>query len=126
MVSYKPCPLIPHYTFLVSFVSPLSLFIKGQFKHFSLYSSLEYDPRLYGLYLHDNQQLPSDLSLWDYLDDTVPGYQDSLVLHMIHKPVIVCLENLDDRYIQLYDQCYCFTLRNLTIIECQCNIIYTQ
>jgi hypothetical protein len=55
--------------------------------------SLEYDPRLYGLYLHDDQQLPSENSMWDYLDDTVPGYQDSLVLHMVHKPVIVSLEN---------------------------------
>ena len=60
-------------------------------------SSLEYDPRLYGLYLHDDQQLPNEMSMWDYLDDTVPGYQDSLVLHMVYKPVLVCLEGEEER-----------------------------
>ena len=63
----------------------------------TLCSSLEYDPRLYGLFLHDDQQLPSDQSMWDYLDDLVPGYQDSLVLHMIHKPVMVCLDGEEER-----------------------------
>ncbi|XP_019851329.1 PREDICTED: uncharacterized protein LOC100638387 isoform X1 [Amphimedon queenslandica] len=58
--------------------------------------SLEYDPRLYGLFLHDDQQLPSEMSMWDYLDDGVPGYQDTLVLHMIHKPIIVSLETEED------------------------------
>ncbi|XP_019852599.1 PREDICTED: ras guanine nucleotide exchange factor K-like isoform X1 [Amphimedon queenslandica] len=58
--------------------------------------SLEYDPRLYGLFLHDDQQLPSGMSMWDYLDDSFPGYQDTLVLHMIHKPIIVSLETEAD------------------------------
>ena len=70
---------------------------------YCFYSSLEYDPRLYGLYLHDDQPVPNDISMWDYLDDAVPGYQDSLVLHMIHKPVIVGYENEEERFV--YDSC---------------------
>ena len=63
-----------------------------------LYSSLEYDPRFYGLYLHDDSMLPADVSMWEHLDDSAPtGYQDSLVMHMIHKPVQVSLQGEEDR-----------------------------
>ena len=40
--------------------------------------------------------------MWDYLDETVPGYQDSLVLHMIYKPVMVGYEEDEDRYMYMY------------------------
>lgn len=65
---------------------------------FVFFSSLEYDPRLYGLYLHDDQPLPNDVSMWDHLDETVPGYQDSLVLHMFCKPVTIGFEKDEERY----------------------------
>ena len=56
------------------------------------YSSLEYDPRFYGLYFHDDTMVPSDVSMWDYLDDVAPSYQDSLVMHMLHKPIQVSFD----------------------------------
>ena len=59
---------------------------------FYLFSSLDYDPRFYGLYFHDDTMLPGDVSMWDYLDDIVPGYQDSLVMHMVHKPIRVSFD----------------------------------
>lgn len=45
--------------------------------------------------------------MWDYLDDTVPGYQDTLVLHMIHKPIIVCLETEEDKSVHAHLVCAC-------------------
>jgi len=63
------------------------------------YRSLEYDPRFYGMYFHDDVMLPMEASMWDHLDETNPsGYQDSLVLHMIHKPVQVSFQKEEDRY----------------------------
>lgn len=63
-----------------------------------LHSSLEYDPRFYGLFLHDDSMLPADASMWEHLDEISPtGYQDSLVLHMIHKPVQVSFESEEER-----------------------------
>ena len=76
-------------------------------------SSLEYDPRLYGLYLHDDQQLPQELSMWDYLDDSVPGYQDSIVLHMVHKPIVVSFEEEEQRLVR-DNACFTVTLTLIT------------
>lgn len=59
-------------------------------------ASLEYDPRFYGLFLHDDSQLPSDMSMWDHLDEVAPSYQDGLVMHMIHKPVQVLFQGAED------------------------------
>ena len=43
--------------------------------------------------------LPADVSMWEHLDESAPtGYQDSLVMHMIHKPVQVSLDSEEDRY----------------------------
>ena len=62
-------------------------------------SSLEYDPRFYGLYLHDASSLPGDASMWDYLDNEVASnYQDSIVMHMVHKPVQVSMLTEEDRF----------------------------
>ncbi len=62
------------------------------------YSSLEYDPRFYGLYFHDDTALPLDAAMWDHLDEVhAQGYQDSLVLHMMHKPIKVSFNKDDDR-----------------------------
>ena len=63
------------------------------------FRSLEYDPRFYGLFLHDDNQVPSDVSMWDHLDEVAPGYQDSLVMHMIHKPVQVSFQGAEDRWV---------------------------
>ena len=60
-------------------------------------SSLEYDPRFYGLYLHDDSLLPSTVSMWDHLDEVAPAYQDSLVMHMLHKPIEVSFDKDPDR-----------------------------
>lgn len=60
-------------------------------------SSLEYDPRFYGLYLHDDSILPTTASMWDHLDAVAPGYQDSLVMHMLHKPIEVSFNQDPDR-----------------------------
>jgi len=59
-------------------------------------ASLEYDPRFYGLFFHDDTQLPSDVSMWDHLDEVAPGYQDSLVMHMVHKPVQVSFQSEEE------------------------------
>ncbi len=60
--------------------------------------SLEYDPRFYSMFFHDDIQLPMEVSMWDHLDETNPsGYQDSLVLHMIHKPVQVSFQKDEER-----------------------------
>ena len=68
------------------------------FSFISLYRSLEYDPRFYGMFFHDDVQLPMDVPMWDHLDDaSSSGYQDSLVLHMLHKPVQVSFQKEDDR-----------------------------
>ena len=64
-----------------------------------LCSSLEYDPRFYGLFLHDDSQLPMDVSMWEHLDEISPGgYQDSIVMHMIHKPIQVSLQGDEERW----------------------------
>ena len=37
--------------------------------------------------------------MWEYLDGQFPsGYQDTLVLHMMYKPVKVCYERDQNRY----------------------------
>ncbi len=60
--------------------------------------SLEYDPRFYGLFFHDDAQLPVDTAMWDHLDTVnSAGYQDSLVLHMIHKPLKISFQKEEDR-----------------------------
>lgn len=62
------------------------------------YRSLEYGPRFYGLFFHDDIQLPMDVSMWDHLDDIhSAGYQDSLVLHILHKPIKVSLNVEEER-----------------------------
>ncbi|XP_064383914.1 uncharacterized protein LOC135332919 isoform X2 [Halichondria panicea] len=59
--------------------------------------SLEYDPRYYGLYFHDDTELPLDSQMWTYLDSHYQGgYQDSLVLHMVHKPIKVSFDSAED------------------------------
>lgn len=69
----------------------------------SLFRSLEYDPRFYGMFFHDDVLLPMDASMWDHLDETISsGYQDSLVLHMIHKPVQVSFQKEEERYMHGY------------------------
>lgn len=62
--------------------------------------SLEYDPRFYGMFFHDDAQLPMEVSMWDHLDETgsSSGYQDSLVLHMIHKPVQISFQMEEERW----------------------------
>lgn len=93
-------------TLLTSFVTPGKRISHHWTSHYYvpiLNSALEYDPRLYGLYLHDDQLLPMDSSMWDYLDEVVPNYQDSLVLHMVHKQVLVSFENQDERWVCLCD-----------------------
>ena len=66
--------------------------------HFATpFRSLEYDPRFYGLFFHDDTQLPADVSMWDHLDDVAPAYQDSLVMHMVHKPVQVSFQSEEER-----------------------------
>lgn len=63
-------------------------------------SSLEYTPHFYGLFLHNNEMIPHNSSMWEYLDGQFPsGYQDTLVLHMMYKPVKVCYERDQNRYI---------------------------
>jgi hypothetical protein len=64
-------------------------------------ASLEYDPRFYGLFLHDDVQLPSDASMWDHLDEITPAYQDSLVMHMLHKPIRVSFDRDPESYFSL-------------------------
>jgi hypothetical protein len=64
-------------------------------------ASLEYDPRFYGLYLHDDTQLPSTVSMWDHLDEIAPVYQDSLVMHMLHKPIQVSFDRDPESYFSL-------------------------
>ena len=59
---------------------------------------MEYDPRFYGLFFHDDTQLPTDVSMWDHLDEVSQGYQDSLVMHMVYKPVQVSLQKEEERY----------------------------
>ena len=60
--------------------------------------SLEYDPRFYGLFFHDDVPLPLDVALWDHLDEVnAAGYQDSIVLHMIHKPIRVSFQKEEER-----------------------------
>ena len=61
------------------------------------FSSMEYDPRFYGLYLHDDSLLPSNVAMWDHLDEVSPSYQDSLVMHMVHKPIQVSFDQDPDR-----------------------------
>jgi hypothetical protein len=42
--------------------------------------------------------LPADASMWEHLDEISPtGYQDSLVMHMIHKPVQVSFVSEEER-----------------------------
>ena len=66
-----------------------------------VFSSLEYDPRFYGLYLHDDSMLPSNIAMWDHLDEVAPSYQDSLVMHMLHKPIQVSFDQDPDRSVLL-------------------------
>lgn len=38
--------------------------------------------------------------MWDHLDEaSSSGYQDSLVLHMIHKPIQVSFQKEEDRWV---------------------------
>ena len=47
--------------------------------------------------------LPPDVSMWEHLDESVPtGYQDSLVMHMIYKPVQISFDSEEDRYTCTY------------------------
>ena len=65
-----------------------------------LVSSLEYDPLFYGLYLHDEVELPKKAKLWDYLDGRFSyGYQDTMVLHLKPRPVLIQLEGNDERFV---------------------------
>jgi hypothetical protein len=65
-------------------------------------ASLEYDPRFYGLYLHDDSLLPNNVSMWNHLDEVAPAYQDSLVMHMLHKPIEVSFDEDRDSYFCLW------------------------
>ncbi len=47
--------------------SPIIFFL------YSHYRSLEYDPRYYGLYFHDDTELPLDSQMWTYLDSHYQG-----------------------------------------------------
>ena len=78
-------------------------------------SSLEYDPRFYGLYLHDDSLLPSTTSMWDHLDEVAPGYQDSLIMHMLYKPINVSFDQDPDRSVVcVYASQSVFAQRTLT------------
>ena len=50
------------------------------------------------MFFHDDSMLPTEASMWDHLDETSSsGYQDSLVLHMVHKPIQVSFQREEDR-----------------------------
>ena len=40
--------------------------------------------------------MPNDTSMWEHLDEHHHGYQDSIVLHMIHKPIRVSLKSEEE------------------------------
>jgi len=85
---------------------------EGSVVYFS-FRSLEYDPRFYGLFFHDDTQLPTDVSMWDHLDEGSQGYQDSLVMHMVYKPVQVSLQEEEERYV--------FSSEKLEVLGLKCD-----
>ncbi len=52
-----------------------------------MHRSLEYDPRYYGLFFHDDTELPLDAQMWTHLDT---HYQGELV-HLALSIVVVSL-----------------------------------
>ena len=88
--------------------------------HSISHSSLEYDPSLYGLYLHDEVALPRESKLWDYLDQRfASGYQDTLVLHLEPSPLKVQLAGEEERCVQLHNCNVTFVLESwLAAIHC--------
>ena len=45
------------------------------------------------------------MSMWDRLDEVAPGYQDTLVMHMIHKPIEVSFAKDPDRSVIILSTC---------------------
>ena len=61
--------------------------------------------------------IPHNSSMWEYLDGQFPsGYQDTLVLHMMYKPVKVCYERDQSRY-SLFNKYFTINVIMVTVLN---------